>query len=408
MKNEAIYKGNFGIERETLRVDQNCRLSQTPHPFEENGEITRDFCENQIELVTPVCRSIEEVMSELERLDGIVSERLAADGESLWLYSNPPHFESEDDIPIADFRGEHSGKRVYRNMLERRYGKRLMLFSGIHFNLSFDDEYLWQLCGGEDFEQFRNGFYLRLYKQLSRHSWLPLLLTAASPAYDLSLVSDGARGAAVGKYASIRNSEKGYWNDFVPTLCFDSISAFVESIQAYVDSGRLYSASELYLPIRLKPKGVNELASFKNGVSHVELRMFDLDPLEPLGVNADDLRFAHLLTIYLSEQPDFEYTPELQQRAVEAHRNAALYDLAGVKVDGVPILRRAEQILNSMSERFAGRAEALEVIRYEKAKLKDRLCERITAEDIYGTEGGNNVRAAGVFSCRTGGYKGTA
>lgn len=384
MESELFYKGKFGLERETLRVGKNGRLAQTPHPFEENGEITRDFCENQIELVTPVCNSIEGVMSELERLDKYIREEIRKQDESVWLYSNPPYFESEDEIPVADFKGEHSGKRVYREQLERRYGKRLMLFSGIHFNFSFDEEYLKSICDEADFEEFRNRFYIRLYKQLSIHSWLPLLLTSASPAYDRSFFESGKRGGTLGKYSSIRNSEKGYWNEFVPTLRFESLFDFVDSIQFYVDKGVLYSASEVYLPIRLKPKGVNLLESFKNGISHVELRMFDLNPLEPLGINADDLRFAHLLIMYLSEMDDLDYTEELQRKAVYDHQNAALLELDDVAIDGVPILERAEQILDDMAERFADHSDALKVIGYEKNKLKDRICKKVEPAAVYG------------------------
>ena len=384
MDNQLIYKGNFGLERETLRVDENGRLSQIPHPFDADGEITRDFCENQIELVTPVCTSIDGVMKELERLDRNVNKILNEMDEQLHIYSNPPHFSDESEIHVADFRGDHSGKRLYREKLEQRYGKKLMLFSGIHFNFSFDDEYLKSISSGENFSEFKNKFYLRLYKQFSRHSWLPLVLTASSPVYDRSLFEDGAKGAAVSRYASIRSSEKGYWNNFVPTLRFKSLSAYVDSIQRYVDDGRLFSASELYLPIRLKPKGINSIENFENGVSHIELRMFDINPLEPLGINADDLRFAHLLAVYLSEQPDFEYTDELQIQAVENHKNAALLDLDGVTIDGIPILERAEQILDKMAERFTDNEEYLNVIAYEKAKLSDRLCSRIINENIYG------------------------
>lgn len=383
MENQLIYKGNFGVERETLRVDKNGRLSQTPHPFDEDNEITRDFCENQIELVTPVCTSIDGVMKELERLDKKVRAQLDDMNESIWLYSDPPHFSDDSEIPVADFRGDLSSKRFYREKLEQRYGKRLMLFSGIHFNFSFDDEYLKSISTGGDFDEFKNSFYLRLYKQLSRHSWLPLLLTAASPVYDRSLYEDGAKGAAISKYASIRSSEKGYWNRFIPTLRFESLSAYVDSIQRYVDEGKLFSASELYLPIRLKPKGENSIENFAKGVSHIELRMFDLNPLEPLGINAEDLRFAHLLAVYLSEQPDFEYTDELQIQAVENHKNAALLDLEGVTIDGIPILEKAAQILDKMSERFSDNAEYLNIIEYERSKLNDRLCSRIINENIY-------------------------
>lgn len=378
-----FFKGKFGIERETLRVDSLGRLAQTKHPFGDDEHLTRDFCENQIELITPACSSVDEALSELSKLDKQARAELAKQNESIWLYSNPPHFENEDEIPIADFTGEHSGKRIYREQLELRYGKRLMLFSGIHFNFSFDDEYLKEISNCTNFSTFKNEFYIKLYKQLSVHSWLPLLLSAASPVCDRSLFKDGEKGAVTSEYASIRSSRKGYWNGFVPVLGFGSLESFVNSIQFYVDKGVLFSASELYLPVRLKPVGVNQLENFKNGISHIELRMFDLNPLEPLGINRDDLEFAHLLIMYLSKKPDFELTAELQEQAVRDHQNAALYDLEGVTSGGVPLLEKAEKTINDMEQFFAENADAKRVLEYEKAKLKNRLCSRIKAEDIY-------------------------
>lgn len=384
MKNELFFMGSFGLERETLRVDSRGALAQTPHPFEESPNITRDFCENQVELVTPVCKSIEDAVGELRRLDGEVKARLELMDERLWLYSNPPHFESEDDIKIADFTGENAHKRSYREQLAKRYGKRLMLFSGVHFNFSFDDGYLRSICVADDFNSWRDSFYLRLYKQLSRYSWLILLLTAASPVYDRSLFEDGAKGYVLGKYASVRNSGRGYWNSFVPVLRTDSLQSFVESIEGYVKSGQLFSPAELYLPVRLKPKGENKLENLKNGVSHIELRMFDLDPTAPEGVDIPNLEFAHLLIMYLSSQPDFEFTAELQRQAVQDHKNAALYDLGGVYIDGVPILEKANGIINDMAVFFCGDNNAEHILRQAKNKLKNRLCERITEGRVCG------------------------
>ena len=93
-KSKYYYSGKFGIERETLRVDSQGKLAQTPHPFGSDEHITRDFCENQIELVTPVCHSIDEALCSLSELDRRAREVLAEKGESIWLYSNPPHIES--------------------------------------------------------------------------------------------------------------------------------------------------------------------------------------------------------------------------------------------------------------------------------------------------------------------------
>jgi glutamate--cysteine ligase len=362
------YSGKFGIERETLRVDGQGRLAQTSHPFGNDEHITRDFCENQIELVTPVCHSVDEAVEALSELDKRAREELTKNGESIWLYSNPPHFDSEDDIPIADFTGDHSSKRAYREVLEQKYGKKLMLFSGIHFNFSFAEEFLRELnTNNEDFNTFRDEFYLRLYKQLMVHSWLLVLLTAASPYYDASLDKDGKSGIIMSEYSSLRNSKRGYWNKFLPILDHRSLKTFTGSIKKHIVTGSLYSASELYLPIRLKPKGVNTLENLAaNGVDHIELRMFDLNPSAPLGIDGRDLEFAHLLILYLLSQADFDFTPELQEKAVRDHKNAALLE------PDTKLLERGLEVIEEMEKHFSDNEKALEIIAFEKEKILGR------------------------------------
>lgn len=368
--NKYFYCGKFGIERETLRVDSKGRLAQTPHPFGNDEHITRDFCENQIELVTPVCSSIDEALEALAGLDKKARDVLAENGETIWLYSNPPHFDSEDDIPIADFTGDHSSKRAYREVLEKKYGKKLMLFSGIHFNFSFAEEFLHDLnTDKEDFHSFRDTLYLRLYKQLMTHSWLLVLLTAASPYYDASLDKDGKSGIIMSEYSSMRNSRRGYWNKFLPILDHRSLRTFTGSIKKHIVTGSLYSASELYLPIRLKPKGLNSLENLAaNGVDHIELRMFDLNPSAPLGIDGRDLGFAHLLILYLLSQPDFDFTPELQETAAAEHKNAALLE------PDLRLLERGMSIIENMEGFFAGNESASEILSFEKNKITSSAC----------------------------------
>lgn len=362
------YSGKFGIERETLRVDGQGRLAQTPHPFGNDEHITRDFCENQVELVTPVCHSVDEAVEALAELDKRTREELAKNGESIWLYSNPPHFDSEKDIPIADFTGDHSSKRAYREVLQQKYGKKLMLFSGIHFNFSFAEEFLRELnTNNEDFHTFRDEFYLRLYKQLMIHSWLLVLLTAASPYYDASLDKDGKSGIIMSEYSSLRNSKRGYWNKFLPILDHRSLKTFTGSIKKHIVTGSLYSASELYLPIRLKPKGVNTLENLAaKGVDHIELRMFDLNPSAALGIDSRDLEFAHLLILYLLSQADFDFAPELQEKAVRDHKNAALLE------PDTKLLERGLEVIEEMEKHFSDNEKALEIIAFEKEKILGR------------------------------------
>lgn len=369
-KSKYYYSGKFGIERETLRVDSQGKLAQTPHPFGSDKHITRDFCENQIELVTPVCHSIDEALCSLSELDRRAREVLVEKGESIWLYSNPPHIESEDEIPIADFTGDHSSKRSYREVLHRKYGKKLMLFSGIHFNFSFAEEYLRELnTENEDFHAFRDTLYLRLYKQLILHSWLLVLLTAASPCYDASLDKDGRSGMIISRYSSMRNSERGYWNKFLPILDHRSLRTFTGSIKKHIVTGSLYSASELYLPIRLKPKGVNSLENLAaGGVDHIELRMFDLNPSAPLGIDSRDLKFAHLLILYLLSQPDFDLTPALQEKAAAEHKNAALLE------PDIKLLERGAAMIDEMAEYFSDNEAAQQIIGFEKNKINSNAC----------------------------------
>ena len=362
------YIGKFGIERETLRVDGQGRLAQTPHPFGNDEHITRDFCENQVELVTPVCHSVDEAVEALAELDKRTREELAKNGESIWLYSNPPHFDSEKDIPIADFTGDHSSKRAYREVLQQKYGKKLMLFSGIHFNFSFAEEFLRELnANNEDFHTFRDEFYLRLYKQLMIHSWLLVVLTAASHYYDASLDKDGKSGIIMSEYSSLRNSKRGYWNKFLPILDHRSLKTFTGSIKKHIVTGSLYSASELYLPIRLKPKGVNTLENLAaKGVDHIELRMFDLNPSAALGIDSRDLEFAHLLILYLLSQADFDFAPELQEKAVRDHKNAALFE------PDTKLLERGLEVIEEMEKHFSDNEKALEIIAFEKEKILGR------------------------------------
>ena len=390
MKNISLYEGNFGLERETLRVDERGRLAQTPHPFPDDENITRDFCENQVELITPVCGSIEEAVAALEELDRRTCEAISRNGERLWLYSNPPHINSEDDIPIAQFSGIQASKKNYRVALQYRYGKRLMLLSGVHFNFSFTDDWLEEMYGkGASGQEFKNKLYLRLYKQLMRHSWLLVLLTASSAYYDLSFDRDGASGAVRGRYSSIRNSERGYWNSFIPTFDHTDLDSFCLSILEYIQKSILFSVSELYLPIRLKPKGLNSIGNLSDkGVDHIELRMFDLVPGKPLGVDPDDLRFAHLLMLYLLTLPDTEFTEEQQIEAVRTHQAAALYDT------DPGLTGRAEKLLTDIAEHFKGDVYAERLIAYQLDKLRGSRDERF---ENYYDRGEKNVRAAGIF-----------
>ncbi len=135
-----FFEGGFGLERETLRIDKNGRLAQTPHPFD-NPHLQRDFYENQLEIITGVNDSVKNAIEELAEWDLTARKKLAENSEDLYIYSNPPHFSDASEIPVAHT-GMELSKFNYRKQLEQKYGKPMMLYSGIHNNFSLSEKYL--------------------------------------------------------------------------------------------------------------------------------------------------------------------------------------------------------------------------------------------------------------------------
>lgn len=336
---DHILDGLFGLEKESLRVLEDGTFAHTEHPFEDNDAIVRDFCENQTEINTGVHPTAEEAVQELYQHYITIQKTLRnlPNREYLWPFSNPPYIRNENDIPVASFAGMEHFKTVYRDYLSDKYGRYKMTFSGIHVNYSFGEDLLKQafaLDGPYDYQSYKNQFYLSLASRLAVYGWILTAITAASPLLDSSYVEKGVFGEDVFMgLASVRCSELGYWNDFTPVLDYRDIESYADSIERYVQEGVLKAPSELYYPIRLKPAGENSLDSLrKNGVNHIELRMFDLNPLRDEGVEVKDLLFAQLLLIWLSCQPEQEFTSRHQIQAVQNFKNAAHYDLKTVKI----------------------------------------------------------------------------
>lgn len=334
-----LLKGNFGLEKESLRVDENGFLSHTKHPFLDNKHIVRDFCENQTEINTPVLKSAEAAIQSLSQYNSEIHRQLKAltPKEYLWPFSNPPYIKNEDDIPIAHFEGIETSKTAYRHYLSDRYGRYKMTLSGIHVNYSFDDELLkkdFEVSGEQDFTEYKNQLYVVLAERAAAYGWILVAITAASPVMDSSFVEKGRYNHdTFNGMASVRCSEMGYWNFFAPIFDYSNIRNYADSIQRYVDDELLRFPTELYYPIRLKPTGKNNLATLRNeGVNHIELRMFDLNPLIPCGVEVKDVLFAQLLLVWLASTPRQPFSKKDQIQAVQNFKNAAHYDLKTVNI----------------------------------------------------------------------------
>lgn len=364
-------------------------LSHTSHPFPDDPYIVRDFCENQTEINTAVRQGAHAVVEELQRHTDKIHRTLAGlePREYLWLFSNPPHIRNEADIPVAQFGGAQSGKTIYREYLSRRYGKYKMTLCGIHVNYSFNEELLRQdfaRSGQTDYVAYKNDLYLTLAKRAAAYSWILVSVTAASPLMDGSYVEKDKLDSDIFQgLASVRCSELGYWNAFAPVFDYTNLTTYVESMRDFVRKGWLQSPTELYYPVRLKPAGLNRLETLEAyGVNHIELRMFDLNPLVPAGVDERDVAFAGLLLGWLASTEDQPFTERDQVQAVQNFKNAAHYDLKTVNMvvpDGevYSVVDAARNVIGFMREFYRDfPAEVQEVLDFEEAKF-------INAENRY-------------------------
>ena len=379
-----LLKGNYGLEKESLRVDEEGFLSHTSHPFPNDDHIVRDFCENQTEINTSVTHSAAEAVQALIRYDRQIQKVLKSlpHREYLWPFSNPPYIRNEADIPVARFFGEQAGKTEYREYLSDRYGRYKMAFSGIHVNYSFDEDLLredFALSGESDFDTYRNQLYVVLAEKAAAYGWLLVAVTAASPLLDSSFVEKGKFGSdTFNGLASTRCSELGYWNYFAPVFDYSNIRAYADSIQRYVDEGLLRFPTELYYPVRLKPRGVNNLNTLREqGIDHIELRMFDLNSLVPGGIDERDLAFAQLFLVWLASTPREPLSTKAQVQAVQNFKNAAHYDLKTVKIvppDGevTSVANAALKVLDRMAEFYEGFPDSVgKVLAFEREKFVD-------------------------------------
>lgn len=380
-----ILEGNFGLEKESLRVLENGKFAHTLHPFPEDDHIVKDFCENQTEINTSVHTGIKETIEELEYHNRRIYKKLQSlsPKEYLWPFSNPPYIENEKDIPVAVFEGAHVSKTAYRDYLSDKYGRYKMAFSGIHVNFSFSEELLKADYGMKkretDYQEYKNCLYLDLAKKMAAYGWILVAVTAASPIMDSSFVEKGIydRDIFTGM-ASVRCSEMGYWNEFAPIFDYDNVGAYVDSIQQYVDQGLLKAPSELYYPIRLKPRGENNLDTLKKyGIDHIELRMFDLNPLAEAGVEEKDIQFAQLLMVWLAATPTEPFSQKDQIQAVQNFKNAARYDLKTVKIlnpdnGNDSVAQAALQVIERMKTFYRDlQLPVQEVLDFEREKFED-------------------------------------
>jgi glutamate--cysteine ligase len=340
-----------GIEKESLRATPTGALAVTPHPTAlgsalTHPNITTDYSESQLELITGVHGSVEQCLEELTQVHQFVYRALG--DELMWASSMPCTLPTDETIPIGRYGSSNVGraKSVYRMGLAHRYGRRMQTISGIHYN--------WSLPGVTDAQ------YFGLIRNFRRHAFLLLYLFGASPAacssfvtgrkHELQALSTGTVYMPYG--TSLRMGRLGYQSDAQASLAvsYNSLDGYAASLHealtrpypAYeaigiVNPGGEYNQlatsllqieNEFYGTIRPKRvirPGERPLHALRErGVEYVEVRLMDLDPFVPIGIKAQTIRFldVFLLHCLLSASP--EDTPqEIAALGRNQHRTAA-------------------------------------------------------------------------------------
>jgi glutamate--cysteine ligase len=344
-----LARGLHGIERETLRVDVHGRLATTPHPLAlgsalTNPQITTDYSESLIELITPAETDIAAALTKLDAIHRFVYSQLGE--ELLWNESMPCRLPEEDQIPIAWYGSSHIGmlKHVYRRGLALRYGKSMQCIAGIHYNYSLSED-LWRLLQSNEQApgsamHFQSESYIALIRNFRRYSWLLMYLFGASPAlsahflreqpHQLEKLSDDTLYLP---YAtSLRMSDLGYQNKAQAGLvpAYNTLQQYMKSLsnavrQPYppyeelgdrrngewvqINTNVLQIENEFYATIRPKriihtgERAIEALCA--RGVQYIEVRCMDIDPFEPMGISLQTSRFldAFLLFCALDDSP---------------------------------------------------------------------------------------------------------
>lgn len=356
-----LLDGKWGLEKESQRVTASGELALTDHPAAfgnklMNPHITVDFAESQMELITSPLATIEGAFEEMNQLQRYAEAEL--EEELLWPLSMPPKLPAEESIPLARFGPSEEGreKEIYRTGLSLRYGKKMQMVSGIHYNFSFGDRMLTYLHShfgeGKNMRAFTDGLYTAMSRNFLRNRWLLIYLFGASPSIDSTYYSVMCQElkrvawccpdycspiVSYEKYAvSLRVSRFGYSRAAQGNsmLIFNSLQDYTRGIRKLLSNNILQKESEFYSSIRLKQvteKDESQLDALeKRGVKYVEVRILDLNPFHKTGMDLDQLYFLQVFMLYCLME-DSGMISEAEDQLM--NRNHHLVSLSGRKLN---------------------------------------------------------------------------
>lgn len=425
-----------GFEKECLRVDALGHIAMSSHPSTLGSNlthpmITTDYSEALLEFITPPMSRVIDLFSNLLELHQYTIASLnKINKEFLWAFSMPCHLpENDADIPIARYGDSNLGllKYYYRVGLGHRYGKRMQMIAGVHYNFSFSTEFfkVWQaIVGSKQSEaDFISESYLGMIRNALRLSWTIPLLFGASPAIVSGFINDKILKNTNHSFMSLKDdtlflpyatslrlSDMGYHNKAKPlvAISYNHFSEFIQSLELAVHTkdpefakigikvdgvyrqlsdGVLQVEDEHYALLRAKRMtGPGERmlpALAKQGIEYIELRALDLDPFSPLGIAPEAVYFLDVFLVLCLLLESKELTKEERDRIAKNNQRVAIEGrkpglklLAGdgeevLMSDSIhDILSTMERVADCLDSAYSGN-EFTEAVRKAKGLLSN-------------------------------------
>ena len=165
---------------------------------------------------------------------------------------------------------------------------------------------------------------------------------------------------------------------------YESVDAFVNDINSFIENGDLSEAKELYTQIRLKPKNPQDLLnSLKNdGIEYIEVRTLDVNPFYQCGLIRQDMKFLHLFLIYMFIKDETDYA-DWQREAKINEENTA----EKAYVDSMRLLRDGKEVtLKSWASEIINEMYGMcEVMGVDEFNILNLMLNRISNPDLtYG------------------------
>ncbi len=348
-----------GLEKEALRVTDKGHLSLTKHPFGSkltDPYLTTDFAEAQLEMISPPFHQLCDVKQFMIQFQKDLLSRMT---DLMWPYSAPCILPKDSDILIADFGKSAQGrlKKMYREGLALRYGKKMQMLSGIHYNFSFSDGFFKKLQkhsthDSMSFRDFKDALYFKLIRNFFKNGWICSYLFGVSPCVDQTYLDDKhsfekwkQRTYTLPFATSIRMSKYGYYNRIYSQIAisFNSIQEYLHGLKKALTTedpqykklkGKQLNSyifqieAEHYTRIRpkrvLREKKTPLEALKKHGVEYLEIRSLDISPFCFSGIELEHLYFLHVFLLYCLFSQDQKITKKQRCELYQNQNNVAL------------------------------------------------------------------------------------